>query len=830
MSSNKNLVEFPDAEAKLQKPTEKSAYEKRKAEERARKQRKDQEDAEFLQGFLKDFADDDSDDNGIFSQKSRQHNSRTGSGPPDRSHFGTQPPQFGGGAGKRHFGVPSGTPLKSGPGSLGPAPSSYGKKRSYDGFQSGHHRGSDEPRGKFGFEGRESGPLSVSKAFDNASDDEEKPRGAVDRAEEKAISKPTLRLQSIPPNTSPLAIKALIPPILTVENVKIVPPSGPSGAERKSITAIVTLSAETSSKDIESVVNSLQNKYLGFGYFLSLHKHLSSAAIASGLPTIHSSGPAAQPFGAKPVEKAKRGYGSHSIGFGHGVPPPSSYDSPASASNGGGPRFYVPVRAPRDIKVLRMIHKVVESVVEHGAEFEALLMSRPEVQREQEWAWLWDARSEGGIWYRWRLWEFMTGSGPSKRRGEKVRLFSGKDNPYWQAPEQPLPYEFVTDLDELVSDSEYNSEEEDGFEENTNGVNNEEDTFLNPMDKAKLTYLLARLPTTLSKLRKGDVARIAAFAITHASRGADEVVDMVLRNIESPFAFTSANPERRQRAKGRGSGGSDSRAPSPGGDTKTEADTPDKSNAHLIGLYVASDIIFCSGQSGIRHAWRFRQIFETALKTHKTFEMLGMVSEKLNLGRLRADKWKRSVGLVLDLWESWSAFSGESQAYFVNSFKHPPSTKKEAGNNGPEKNSGKWKTINTDGNKGSLPVSTKLATEIDLPTNPVDDWESSDSDGDLLYSKMRYSSAADAPYFSDQDLDGEPDEDFQLPGNLRQPQPRDNDTVMKNANDSHNTPGQPSQIKMVGGFRVSASNSGLPVKRRMQAMDMFADMDSDGDN
>ncbi|KAM7195249.1 U2 snRNP-associated SURP motif-containing protein [Naviculisporaceae sp. PSN 640] len=826
MSSNKNLAEFPDAEAKLLK-IEKSAYEKRKAEERAKQQKKEKEDAEFLQGFLKDFADDDSDDNGIFSQKSRQNNSRHGTGPPDRPHFGNQPPQFGGGAGKRHFGV---TPLKSGPGSLGPPPTSFGKKRSYDGFQSGQHSSADEPRGRYGFESRESGPLSVSKAFDNASDDEETTRGAVNRAEEKAISKPTLRLQNLPPNTSTLAIKSLIQPTLTVENVKIVPPSGPSGAERKSITAIVTLSAETSSKDIESLVNSLQNKYLGFGYFLSLHKHLSSAAIASGLPTIHSSGPASQPFGAKPIEKGKKGgFGSHAMGFGHGVPPPSSYDSPSSALNGGGSRYYVPVQAPRDIRLLRVIHKVVEKVIEHGAEFEALLMSRPEVQRDEEWAWLWDARSEGGIWYRWRLWEIMSGFDSSKHKGEKVRLFLGKDNPLWQVPE-PLPYEFTTYVDEFVSDSEYHSEEDEGFEDNIKDLNNEEDTFLGPIDKARLTHLLARLPTTLSKLRKVDIAPIATFAITHASRGAEEIVDMVLQNIESPFAFTSANPGYRRRLQGRYRGGSNSRAPSPGGDTKPEADTPDKSNAHLIGLYVANDIISASGQSSIRHAWRFRQIFETALKTRKTFEILGTVSEKLNLGRLRADKWKRSVGLVLDLWEGWSAFSVESQAYFVNSFKHPPSAKKEVESNGQEKNSGKWKSIGADGNKGSLPVSVKPDPEIDSPAKQEEEWESSDSSGDPLCPKMRYSAAADALNFSDEDLDGEPGEDFEESGNVHQPQRDGDDTVMKDADDSSKASGQPTQIKLVGGFRVSASNAGSSVKKRMQAMDMFADMDSDGDN
>jgi U2-associated protein SR140 len=57
---------------------------------------------------------------------------------------------------------------------------------------------------------------------------------------------------------------------------------------------------------------------------------------------------------------------------------------------------------------------------------------------------------------------------------------------------------------------------------------------------------LARLPTTNAKLRKGDVARVTAFAIERAGEGADEVVDLIVSNIEQPFAFTSANPDRKK--------------------------------------------------------------------------------------------------------------------------------------------------------------------------------------------------------------------------------------------------------------------------------------------
>ncbi|KAG4217609.1 hypothetical protein PC116_g33911, partial [Phytophthora cactorum] len=173
-------------------------------------------------------------------------------------------------------------------------------------------------------------------------------------------------------------------------------------------------------------------------------------------------------------------------------------------------------------------------------------MSRPDVQKDEKWAWLWDARSEGGVWYRWRLWEVITGGhAKAGRQGKYIPLFEGSHA--WRVPEKDLPYEYATAIDEFVSDPEYNSSDEEDYEDEghkpVDGGDND-NTYLNPLDKARLTHLLARLPTTLTKIRKGDIARVTAFAITHASRGADEIVNMIVTNIIKPFALTLANPER----------------------------------------------------------------------------------------------------------------------------------------------------------------------------------------------------------------------------------------------------------------------------------------------
>ncbi|KAH6842844.1 hypothetical protein B0I37DRAFT_205081 [Chaetomium sp. MPI-CAGE-AT-0009] len=821
MSSNKKIAEFPDVEAKLQKPSKQSAFEKQKAEAEAKRRREAAETAAVYEDFVKSFAHDDEDDS---SHGPRHPPSRFGHGPPERPPFGTGSP-FGGGAGRRHFGIPSGTPLKSGPGSLGPSPSSFVKKRPHEGFQ----RDTDEGRGRLGFDDRDrerdSATVPVSKAFE-ASDDEAD-GGTGDRAEEKATSKPTLRLANLPPGTSPAVIKALIPANLTVENVKIVPPSGPGGTERKSIAAIVTLSKETPATEIDNAVSALQNRYLGFGFFLTLHRHLSSAAISSGLTALASSATVSYPFGAKKVEEGPVRPAHQPIGHGRGYAPPSSYGPPMGGPLNRSGILHVPVRAPRDIKQLRMIHKVVESVLEHGPEFEALLMSRPDVQRDEKWAWIWDARSEGGIWYRWRLWEIVTGAQPAKGKLEYIPLF--EDSHAWKRPARRLAYEYTTDVDEFISDSDYDSSEDDEFEDEParqgDGAD-QEDTFLNPIEKSKLAHLLGRLPTSLSKIRKGDIARVAAFAITHASRGADEIVDMIISNIEHPFAYTSANPDYKQGAKEREGREDESGDTSPAPEDKATSDTPDLSAARLLGLYVISDILSSSSTSGIRHAWRYRQLFEAALRSRKTFEMLGLMADRLNWGRLRADKWKRSVGLVLSLWEGWCVFPVETHEAFVSSFENPPALKKQADALETERKAGRWKTVEAvpaDGANGSgfLPVSTKPVVDQDSADDYVENiLYMEDDDGELDPVRLQYLADLDDA-FSDLDLDGEPDDGFRVGAAA-------GDVTMEDSTEPAEPIPSGQESKSIGGFQMSGSKP-APAKKRMRAMDMFADSDSDGD-
>ncbi|CAK7270759.1 hypothetical protein SEPCBS57363_004267 [Sporothrix epigloea] len=800
-------VRFPAKPA-----TKKSLFERQRAEAEAKRQREAAETAAVYEDFVKSFGDG----GGSSSDLSSTTAAATGALNSDLPLQHTSSVTVGTTGGRRHFSIPTtgpGSQRNSGPGSLGPA--HYSSRPARDGRPT--RLGTSN---KLGFGSDDDDDDDSTDRFDGSSDLKNKRRKVAGTLEdgqiaedgvaatEVATSKPTIRLANLPPGTSPAAVRALVASnsSLVIDAVRILPMA--TATDRKSVAAIVTLSAETAASGIDAAVSAMQNRYLGFGYYLSLHRHLSSAIAAFSTSTGGAAGGSggggayAQPFSARPVPPIpKAGPGAQYLPsegirpppgdfqagrFGRGVPPPAASMTPAAMTNtfSRDGLLYVPVQPPRDIKKLRMVHKVLEQVLDRGPEFEALLMSRPAVQLEEKWAWLWDARSEAGVWYRYRLWETVTGlraqknSDASKQaKGRYVPLFEGSHA--WKTPDQFLPYEFATSLDELVSDADYNSS--NNSDEDAGDVTNDEDkeTFLNPLEKARLAHLLARIPTTLSKLRKGDIARVTSFALTHASRGANEIVDIIVANVERPLAHTAVNPNHQR--VGYQEGG----------------EVVDTSSAQLIAVYVVSDILSSSATSGIRHAWRFRQLFDAALRRHNVFATLGRLADKNHWGRLRADKWKRSIGLVLDQWEGWSVFSADTQAFLVSSFEDPPmdkTTKEEDSSAAaatatdgdlPEATTlsakkSRWKTVDTKAAPEQGPAAASGFRPVDASTGSdahemmqldVDNAEREDNgiggdDVDEWAYRSDYTDneALDLACMSDEDIDGEPLEPFKPAG------------------------------------------------------------------
>jgi len=815
MSGPSKIREFPEISNKLSAPSKKPLFERQKAEAEAKRQRDEAETAAVYRDFVKSF--DDEDDDGFPRSRNNDGSGRGfGQGAP-RAAFG--------GASKRHF-TPSN--LKSGPGSLGPAPSSSTRKRPLD----ASFARPPQARGRGGFtqeDGR--GTFDAKSAFQQADDDEDEYVSPEDRA----APKPTIHLSSLVPGTSPNAIKALLSKHLQVDGVRLLPPpAGGSSTERRSASAIVTLAKDTPASDIDAAVSSLQNRYLGLGFKLNISRHLSSA-VAGSLPTsVLSSTTASQPFGAIPAQLGPApGFGRGQPSHRGGYAPPTSY-APQSqfrgANSPNGP-LQVVVKPPSDIKQLKLIHKTLEAVITHGPEFEALLMSRPDVQREEKWIWLWDARSPGGIWYRWRLFEMLSGQNskiggggrPGTRQPYSLLFDTGAP---WQSPEHNLKFEFTIDFKSFVTDRDYDSsdEEEDGDDADKQRpgapdalTGNAPSEYLNPLQKAKLTHLLSRLPSTTVRLRKGDVARVTAFAITHAGRGSEEVVNMLLDNVERPYIYSTANPSKKEAEPKRQSSpqGSDDDINDDGVTKPSATDKEDVSSSTLIALYLISDLLSSSSTSGVRHAWRYRQLFETALHQRKTFTRLGNMERELGWGRLRAEKWRRAVTQLLQMWEGWCVFGSNAHEGFVKAFetacegeKKPEKEKAGAVPTIVKKKGGGWKAVDE---KAAEQVAQALVGH-DVDGAPME--EDEDVDGE--------------PMDEDEDVDGEPMEEDESSDEQPMSPESNVEAVAKEENAVADRPTKETAPQVETTHEQRQSATGLPVKRkRVTAADMFADSDED---
>jgi U2-associated protein SR140 len=507
--------------------------------------------------------------------------------------------------------------------------------------------------------------------------------------DERAIPNPRLLMSSLPPNLSEEIIRALLPENLIVEQVEHVAPDINS-LERQSKTVYVTLASNTPASEIETAISGLQKRYLGCGFYLSISKALSSAVGHTATDTSDRQLPQAV-------------YNNPATPY-----QPESYSAPM-----------VEVVVPTDRMQLQLIHRTIENLLEHGPEFEAVLMNNEEIQQDEDWAFLYDGDSVGGVYYRYRVWHFASGAWKRedprniKRARSPIVMFEGE--PAWIPPPQLPKFEFSTYIDNFDTDAEFESGADDSSDDDApqaqqlGGIGNEgpkdsiEACYLNSEQRAKLTHLLVRLPTSIGRLRRGDVARVTHFAIAHAAQSAEDIVDMLLMNLEMPFVFTSANPDYDRDDEYvydtdyYSDASNFSQEDEPNDDViesiekpdapvseegkpaekakenekKNEKEKEDPSSAKLIALYLISDLIIASHSSGVTNSYKFRQLFETALIEHRVFERLGRLENSMNWGKIRAERWRTSVDNVLNIWASWSIYSDATMKTFGDQLKHP---------------------------------------------------------------------------------------------------------------------------------------------------------------
>jgi U2-associated protein SR140 len=659
-----------DVSSKLNAPKKVSIFEKQRQEAEAKRLREEAENRAALREFEDSFADNDNQDD-LFAQAAAGRNASSSSS-----------------------GYTRGAPMRnSGPGTLGPpttAPTtttSLKRKRELE-----QRRERTQER------------ASSQQRHDSTRTN----------SPEAVVKRPTVLLSSLPRNSTESTVRALMPNTLRVDHVVFAPSS--SG---QPLTAVVALSPDTASSDIDSAINALQQKYLGFGSYLNISKHITiSSRLSAALHTATST-TTAHPFGARPMPREPMP--THSF---RNAPPPDSL--PPHIRHQGPAPLVVNVNPPSDLKQLATINKTVEKLITYGPEWECLLMSQPDVQHGEHWAWLFDNTSQGHVWYRWLIYQYYASRPPAcesphihpwslldevARANRHCRLFD--QGPAWVAPvEKPL-YEYAQTLTDLMSDSGYVSSDLDTDDEDdhiiqTQGVGPEDVSvsrprYLNPYRKAKLTFFLNHLPDSTGYLCQGDVQAVTDLVIKFSAQGAEEVVDMLVSNVENPFRLSvdykidrianndedvehdndNYDPEldgpRASFGMLGGTENVDTEDVDQPDDAHVQTDQSDKtkvskdiSGAQLVGLYIISDALAATSVSGVRDAWKYRSLFETSLTARQVFEQLGRMPKLHSWGRVRAEQWKSRICVVLECWERESIFAPESHRRFKQVVLNPP--------------------------------------------------------------------------------------------------------------------------------------------------------------
>ena len=222
-----------------------------------------------------------------------------------------------------------------------------------------------------------------------------------------------------------------------------------------------------------------------------------------------------------------------------------------------------------------------------------------------------------------------------------------------------------------------------------------------------------------------------------------------------------------------------------------------------------SDVLSASASAGVRHAWRYRSLFENALREQKVFDKLGRVDRDLRWGKLKAEKWKRSVQNVLSLWEGWCVFPQASQNALLHDFLNSPSNEEEKQATQVEKN-----RKESELQRAKVINKWKSVVDEHSVTPQSEDVVMDDVDGVAMIDDDVEGGAMAEEDLIDEDLDGIPmmdssDENTEDPDTGISPP--DGETVNEKK----------------GASRKETLQTIVPGRRqRMKAVDMFAD-DSD---
>jgi U2-associated protein SR140 len=200
------------------------------------------------------------------------------------------------------------------------------------------------------------------------------------------MSASTLSLACLPLSTRQSQLRQLLSPHGDIQSIKIHTDRSSSSREftRKSAAALVTFSQPYEAEKAQSAVD---GHYMGEGFRIKASwgdKQAKGTRFCEWGGLMVGKDVVVAPFNAgtrsESLTKAQLSR----------APPPSILLVPANVPKWGqSQQLVVRVERPRDPRMLRRIHAVIESVSEYGAEFEALLMERE--KGNENYAFLFDS-------------------------------------------------------------------------------------------------------------------------------------------------------------------------------------------------------------------------------------------------------------------------------------------------------------------------------------------------------------------------------------------------------------------------------------------------------
>ncbi|KAF2660560.1 hypothetical protein K491DRAFT_688301 [Lophiostoma macrostomum CBS 122681] len=426
---------------------------------------------------------------------------------------------------------------------------------------------------------------------------------------------------------------------------KLPTPRGPPPTGRPTVSMKIHFDKDVTPRDLDDAINKLNDKkYIRCGYYLHLDRFLGDRPepVSRKLP-----------FGAREIHlEVTKDFA------------PTAELSGRSEAGGRGrlPRPKDRVRTvitaypPSDPYMLKLVHITIEGIMKGGMEFEASLMNIPHVQKDERWAFLYDASHPVARYYRYRTYQ-LANNGVLPPNNE---IFEGCGE--WVGGD-PLPDEFATrpehldrrNLKELRPDYEDDSirgsekviDPYPGQPESTNGI-------LTPMSRTMLIHLLGSIPPTPAQ--NHEIAPVSLFAINHATRGMDEIIRLLVWNILKPFSMsTISNPKYRPIFDENGV------------DTRLRRSLHE---ATVNALRVVFDVVMTTHKEGGK-AWKYRDAIGKELRDRNIFEYLGTLDKRLDMGRQRKADYVVEVDNVIGTWRKEWTFGSELLDHFDNAFNGP---------------------------------------------------------------------------------------------------------------------------------------------------------------